>query len=77
MCTCGQYFIGFYRVMGKRNISRFCSWEGILSGVVGVADGTGKFFAFSAVEESVRLCFMAKNLVGKGALLPHLPTFAL
>lgn len=44
---------------------------------MGVANGTGKFFAFPAVEESVILCLMAKNLVGNGALLPHLLLFAL
>lgn len=65
VCTCGQHFIGSCRVMGERNKFSFCSWEGIWCGVVGVADNTGKFFAFPAVEESVILCFMAKNLVGK------------
>lgn len=34
-------------------------------------------FALSAVEESGILCFMAKYLVEKSAVLPHLPLFAL
>lgn len=46
----------------------------------GSADGTGIVgggFCFSSCGESVILCFMAKNLVGKGFLLPHPSLFSL
>lgn len=45
----------------------------------GSADGTGMVgggFWFSSCGESVILCFMAKNFVGKGSLLAHPSLFA-